>query len=57
MGFVEVLTIVLVILKALGLIAWSWWAVFALQIFAVAIYVIILIVWVVFLFIGINKFK
>jgi hypothetical protein len=41
LGFLEVLTIVFVILKALGYVDWSWWVVFSPVIAAVAIYVVL----------------
>ncbi|MDO4301651.1 MAG: transmembrane Fragile-X-F protein [Clostridia bacterium] len=41
MGLCEVLTIIFVICKLLGIVAWSWWIVFLPEIIAVAIYIII----------------
>lgn len=43
MGFLEVLTIIFVVLKIVGVIAWSWWIVFLPLIIAVGLYVIIVI--------------
>lgn len=44
MGFTEVLTIVFVILKLIGVITWSWWLVLLPEILAVAFYLILLLV-------------
>ena len=41
MGLLEVLTIVFVVLKLVGVITWSWWLVFLPLIIAVGIYGII----------------
>lgn len=43
MGFTEVLTIVFIVLKLLGVISWSWWLVCLPEIIAVAFYLIIII--------------
>lgn len=40
MGVVEVLTIVFVVLKLVGVINWSWWLVLLPEIIAVVVYVI-----------------
>ncbi len=51
-GFVGTLTIVFVILKALGYLTWSWWWVFSpLWIMALIVLVIIFIV-IIFIIIG-----
>ena len=42
MGILEVLTIVFVVLKLVGVITWSWWTVFIPMYIAVVWYVIIL---------------
>jgi len=42
MGLLEVLTLVFVVLKLLGVIAWSWWYVFLPLIVSAGIYVIII---------------
>lgn len=42
MGIFEVLTILFVILKLTGVIAWSWWVVFLPIIISATIYVIVL---------------
>jgi len=39
-GFLELLTIVFVVLKALGVISWGWWVVFSPAILAALFYVI-----------------
>ena len=44
MGFTEVLTIVFVVLKLLGVITWPWWIVLRPEILAVAFYLILLLV-------------
>ena len=41
MGFTEVLTIIFVLLKAFGVITWSWWIVFLPEIIAIAIYILL----------------
>lgn len=43
MGFIEILTIVFIILKVLGLIDWSWWLVFLPEIIMAVIYVLLII--------------
>lgn len=40
MGFTEVLTIVFIVLKLIGVIKWTWWLVLLPEIIAVFIYVI-----------------
>lgn len=42
MGILEVLTIVFVVLKLVGVIAWSWWAVFIPTYVALAIYALVI---------------
>ena len=42
MGFAEVLTIVFVVLKATGHLDWSWWLVFAPEMAAGVLYLILL---------------
>ena len=42
MGFTEVLTIIFIVLKVLGLVSWSWWIVFLPEIIGVGLYMIIL---------------
>lgn len=43
MGILEVATIVFVVLKLLGVIAWSWWLVFSPLLLAVGMYLIFMI--------------
>ena len=43
MGFTEVLTIVFIVLKLLGVISWSWWLVLLPEILAVVVYAIMVI--------------
>ena len=38
MGFTEILTIVFVVLKLIGVISWSWWLVLLPEIIAVVLY-------------------
>lgn len=40
MGILELLTIIFILLKAFGVITWSWWLVFLPSIISVSIYVI-----------------
>lgn len=41
MGFTEILTIVFIVLKLLGVITWSWWLVLLPEIIALALYIIV----------------
>lgn len=41
MGFLEVLTVVFVVLKLLGIVSWSWFLVFLPVIISVAIYIVL----------------
>lgn len=43
MGFTEVLTIVFIALKLLGVISWSWWIVLLPEILAFVVYAIMVI--------------
>lgn len=43
MGFTEVLTIVFIVLKLLGVISWSWWIVLLPEILAFIVYAIMVI--------------
>ena len=43
MGFTELLTIVFVVLKLIGVIGWSWWLVLLPEIIGVVFYLAILI--------------
>lgn len=47
MGFTEALTIVFIVLKLMGVIAWSWWLVLLPELIALVPYTIILVVWLV----------
>ena len=40
MGFLEVLTVIFVVCKLLGVISWSWWLVLLPTIISVAFYII-----------------
>lgn len=40
MGFTELLTIIFIVLKAVGVVDWSWWLVFMPEILAVVVYVL-----------------
>ena len=54
MGFLEVLTIIFILLKVFGVVSWSWWLVLLPEIIAVALYVIIFVIQVVS-FVKISK--
>ena len=41
MGFCEVLTIVFVVLKLIGVISWSWWTVFSPELIGIGVAIII----------------
>lgn len=43
MGFTEVLTIIFIVLKLLGVISWSWWFVLLPEILAFVVYAIMVI--------------
>lgn len=43
MGFTEILTIIFVILKSIGVIDWSWWIVFLPEIIALVVYILIIV--------------
>ena len=43
MGFTEVLTIIFIVLKLLGVISWSWWLVLLPEILAFVVYAIMVI--------------
>lgn len=53
MGLAEILTIIFVVCKLMGIITWAWWIVFLPMIIAVVVYVIMLVVWL----IGIRNIK
>ena len=54
MGFTEVLTIVFIALKLLGVIGWSWWLVLLPEIIAVVFYIALFLF---VLFVNVNKEK
>ncbi len=39
MGFLEILTLIFIVLKIMNIIAWSWWLVLLPEIIALAFYV------------------
>lgn len=43
MGFIEVLTLIFIVLKLIGIITWSWWTVFTPFLIAFAIYILLAI--------------
>lgn len=43
MGLLETLTVVFIVLKLLGVIAWSWWLVFSPVLIALALYLVIVV--------------
>lgn len=45
MGFTEILTIVFIVLKLTGVIAWSWWLVLLPELIAVAGYIVVLLLY------------
>lgn len=54
MGFTEILTLLFIILKAFGIITWSWWLVLLPEIIAFAFYAILVILAVLF---GVHIWK
>lgn len=46
MGFFEVLTLIFVVMKLTGVIAWSWWWVFSPLLPAICIYILAILVFV-----------
>jgi len=44
MGFMEILTIIFVVLKLVGVISWSWWLVFLPVIISFSLYIIWIVV-------------
>ena len=57
MGFLELLTIIFIILKVLGYIDWSWLVVLSPMLVAIALYIIVVIVHIIFHVSIFNKFK
>lgn len=49
MGFTEILTIIFIVLKVFGVISWSWWLVLLPEIIALALYLIIFVVNILFI--------
>jgi len=45
LGVAESLTIILIVLKLVGVISWSWWLVLIPELFAMLIYIVVWIVW------------
>lgn len=54
MGILEGLTIIFVVSKILGLIAWSWWLVFSPLIVAMTIYLIMFLLFILGAFISLK---
>lgn len=50
MGIAEILTIIFVVLKLVGVISWSWWVVFLPLIIALGLYVLFIAISVMGLF-------
>ena len=48
MGIFEVVTIVFVVLKLTGVIAWSWWLVLLPEIIAIGLYIVFFASWIIF---------
>ena len=44
MGFLEVLTIIFVVLKLTSVIDWSWWLVFSPMYIAIVLYTVIIVI-------------
>lgn len=44
MGFTEILTIIFIVLKLLGVITWTWWVCLLPEILAGVLYVVIVVV-------------
>ena len=57
MGFTEILTIIFVICKLVGLINWSWWLVLLPEIIAVVFYLIIFAIQIFLVIAGFKKLK
>ncbi|MFN2746948.1 MULTISPECIES: hypothetical protein [unclassified Bacillus (in: firmicutes)] len=53
MGFLELLTVILILLKAFGQIDWSWWLVFLPIIISFSFYII----WILFAAVAYRKVK
>lgn len=57
MGFTEILTIIFVICKLVGLINWSWWLVLLPEIIAAVFYLIIFVIQIFLVIAGFKKLK
>lgn len=57
MGIAEVLTIIFVILKLVGVITWSWWLVLLPEIIGIGVYVLWIIILAIFAAFGFRKLK
>lgn len=57
MGFTEILTIIFVICKLVGLINWSWWLVLLPEIIAAVFYLIIFVIQIFLVKAGFKKLK
>lgn len=47
MGICELLTIIFVVCKLIGVITWSWWLVLLPEIIAVVFYIILIIIYII----------
>jgi len=54
MGFTEILTLLFIVLKVFGVIAWSWWIVLLPELIAGALYLIFISLYIAF---GIHVWK
>ena len=43
MGFTEILTIIFIVLKCIGVISWSWWLVLLPELIAFAVYLLLVV--------------
>ncbi|MFJ7954622.1 transmembrane Fragile-X-F protein [Lysinibacillus sp. NPDC096418] len=57
MGIAEVLTIVFIVLKLTGVIAWSWWLVLLPSIISFSIYALLIIIKIVMVIIAVVAVK
>lgn len=48
MGFTEILTIVFIVLKLIGVISWSWWLVLLPEIIAIVLYIALIVLYIYF---------
>lgn len=53
MGILELLTVLFIVLKLVGIISWSWWLVLLPVIIAISGYLIVFLIWVLLLVIGV----